>query len=153
MKLFHTSPKEITKIDRFGNFEDCLFFSSRVYQMAIGEVITYSIDAENMDFVEAWKLSDDEISAEIAKKIASRNFEDEDLELAEELLDTSKNLWEVGFDIGLDSEDIAEIDWFIQAKRGQCAKKMGFDGCLDEDEQGAVYIIPMLGRESILVEE
>ena len=121
--------------------------------MAIGKVITYSIDAENMDFVEAWKLSDDEIVAEIAKKIASRNFEDQDFELAEELLDTSKNLWKVGFDLGLDSEDIAEIDWFIQAKRGECAKKMGFDGCLDEDEQGTVYIIPMFGRESILVEE
>ena len=69
MKLFHTSPKEIKKIDQFGNFEDCLFFSARVYQMAIGEVITYSIDAENMDFIEAWKLSDDEIAAEIAKKL------------------------------------------------------------------------------------
>ena len=153
MKLFHTSPKEIKKIDQFGNFEDCLFFSARVYQMAIGEVITYSIDAENMDFIEAWKLSDDEIAAEIAKKIASRTFEDQDFELAEELLDTSKNLWKVGFDLGLDSEEKKKINWFIQAKRGQCAKKMGFDGCLDEDEQGAVYIIPMLGRESILVKE
>ena len=153
MKLFHTSPKEIKKIDQFGNFEDCLFFSARVYQMAIGEVITYSIDAENMDFIEAWKLSDDEIAAEIAKKIASRTFEDQDFELAEELLDTSKNLWKVGFDLGLDSEEKKKIKQLIKAKRGQCAKKMGFDGCLDEDEQGAVYIIPMLGRESILVKE
>lgn len=153
MKLFHTSPKEITSINRFGNFDDCLFFSSHVYQMAPGEVITYSIDAENMNFVEAWQLSDDEIIAKIAKKIASCNFEDEDLELAEELLDTSKNLWKIGFDLGLDSEDIAEIDWFIQARRGECAKKMGFDGCKDDDEQGAVYIIPMFGRETILNKE
>jgi len=152
MNLFHTSPSKIESIDKNGNFEDCLFFSNRVYQMAVGEVITYSIDAENMSFVEAWQLSDDEIITEIAKKIASRTFEDQDFELAEELLDTSKNLWKVGFDLGLDSEDIAEIDWFIQAKRGQCAKKMGYDGCKDEDEQGTVYIIPMLGRESILVE-
>jgi len=27
---------------------------------------------------------------------------------------------------------------------------MGFDGCEDEDEQGTVYIIPMLGREDEL---
>ena len=47
----------------------------------------------------------------------------------------------------------AENDWYIQAKRGECAKKMGFDGCLDQDEQGGVYIIPMLERESILVKE
>jgi hypothetical protein len=27
---------------------------------------------------------------------------------------------------------------------------MGYDGCEDEDEQGAVYIVPMLGRENEL---
>lgn len=140
MKLFHTSPKEITKIDRLGTFDDCLFFSVEPYSMSVGQVITYSIDAENMDFISASKLHDDEIISEIAER-----FEiDEDT--AESLLDGSDSVWNYDF-------ADAENDWFIQAKRGECAKKMGFDGCLDKDEQGAVYIIPMLGRESILVKE
>ena len=62
MKLFHTSPKEITKIDRFGAFDDCLFFSVEPYSMSVGEVITYSIDAENMSFIDAGDLTDAEIA-------------------------------------------------------------------------------------------
>ena len=140
MKLFHTSPREITKIDRFGTFDDCLFFSVEPYSMSAGEVITYSIDAENMSFVNASDLADDEIVAEISECF------DIDLDDAESLLDGSDSVWNHDF-------ADAENDWYIQAKRGECAKKMGFDGCLDEDEQGGVYIIPMLGRESILVKE
>ena len=140
MKLFHTSPKEITKIDRFGNFDDCLFFSVNPYSMSVGEVITYSIDAENMEFISASQLNDDEIISEIAERFEI------DLNDAESLLDGSDSVWNHDF-------ADAENDWYIQAKRGECAKKMGFDGCLDEDEQGSVYIIPMFGRESILVEE
>jgi len=140
MKLFHTSPKEITKIDRFGTFDDCLFFSVEPYSMSVGEVVTYSIDAENMSFVGAGDLTDAEIVAEIAERF------DIDEDLAESLLDGSDSVWNHDF-------ADAENDWYIQAKRGECAKKMGFDGCLDEDEQGGVYIIPMLGREAILNKE
>ena len=140
MKLFHTSPKEITKINRFGAFDDCLFFSVEPYSMSVGEVITYSINAENMNFVEACKLHDDEIVAEIADRFEI------DLDDAESLLDGSDSVWNHSF-------GDADADWFIQARRGERAKKMGFDGCLDRDEQGGVYIIPMFGRESILVKE
>lgn len=140
MKLFHTSPKEITKIDRFGTFDDCLFFSVKPYSMSIVEVITYSIDAENMDFVSASQLYDEQIVAEIAERFEINE------DAAESLLDGSDSVWNYDF-------ADAENDWYVQAKRGECAKKMGFDGCLDEDEQGAVYIIPMLGRESILIKE
>ena len=140
MKLFHTSPKEITEINRFGAFDDCLFFSVEPYSMSVGEVITYSIDAENMDFVNTSALHDDEIIAEISERF------DIDAETAESLLDGSDSVWNHDF-------ADAENDWYIQAKRGACAKKMGYDGCKDQDEQGSVYIIPMMGRESILVKE
>lgn len=140
MKLFHTSPKEITKINRFGQFDDCLFFSSNVYEMSACETITYSIDASNMRFIDASDLHDDEIIAEIAERF------DIDLDDAESLLDGSDSVWNHDF-------ADADADWFIQARRGECAKKMGFDGCEDQDEQGAVYIIPMFGRESILLED
>lgn len=138
MKLFHTSPKEITKIDRFGTFDDCLFFSATPYSMSVGEVITYSINADDMHFIDASDLHDSEVIAEIAERFEI------DLDDAESLLDGSDSVWNHYF-------ADAENDWFIQAKRGECAKKMGYDGCKDEDEQGTVYIIPMLGRESILV--
>lgn len=140
MKLFHTSPSEIETINKFGQFDDCLFFSTNVYEMSAGETITYSIDAENMRFVEAADLHDDEVIAEIAERFEI------DLDDAESLLDGSDSVWNHGF-------GDADADWWIQARRGECAKKMGFDGCKDHDEQGSVYIIPMFGRESILVKE
>lgn len=142
MKLFHTSPTKIESISKFGTFDDCLFFSIAPYSMSVGEVITYSVDASGMDFVDASDLHDDEIVERIAKVL------EVDLEDAESLLDGSSSIWD--FD---HIEDHGEQDWWLQAKRGECAVKMGFDGCIDRDEQGSVYIIPMFGRESILVEE
>ncbi|MPW43389.1 hypothetical protein [Acinetobacter guerrae] len=140
MFLFHTSPKEITKIDRSGKFDDCLFFATTPYSMSVGAVITYRIDAAEMDFINASGLYDEDIVVEIAKRF---NVE---IEVAESLLDGSDSVWNYDF-------ADADEDWYLQAKRGECAKKMGYDGCKDEDEQGGVYIIPMLGRESILNKE
>ena len=140
MKLFHTSPNKIEKVSKFGNFDDCLFFSTNVYEMSAGETITFSINADDMRFIDASDLYDSEVIAEIAERFEI------DLDDAESLLDGSGSVWKHDF-------ADAENDWDLQAKRGECAKRMGFDGCKDHDEQGAVYIIPMLNRESILVEE
>ncbi|MCU4483647.1 hypothetical protein [Acinetobacter ursingii] len=140
MKLFHTSPNKIEKVSKFGKFDDCLFFSTNVYEMSAGETITYSINADDMHFIDASDLHDSEVIAEIAERFEI------DLDDAESLLDGSDSVWNHYF-------ADAENDWFIQAKRGECAKRMGFDGCKDHDEQGVVYIIPMLNRESILFEE
>ena len=140
MKLFHTSPNKIEKVSKFGNFDDCLFFSPNVYEMSACETITYSINADNMRFVEACDLHDEEVVAEIAERFEI------DVDAAESLLDGSDSVWNHDF-------ADAENDWFIQTKRGECAKKMGFDGCKDHDEQGVVYIIPMFNRESILIKE
>ena len=139
MKLFHTSPNKIEKVSKFGNFDDCLFFSANVYEMSASETITYSINADDMRFVEACDLHDEEVVAEIAERF------EVDQNTAESLLDGSDSVWSHDF-------GDADADWFVQARRGECAKKMGFDGCKDHDEQGAVYIVPMFGRESILVE-
>lgn len=140
MKLFHTSPTKIESISKFGTFDDCLFFSNEVYEMSACETIVYSIDASNMSFIDASDLHDDEVISEIAERFEI------DLDAAESLLDGSGSVWNHSF-------GDADADWFIQARRGECAKKMGFDGCEDQDEQGTVYIIPMFGRESILVLE
>ena len=137
--LYHTSPVEITQIHKHGLFDDCLFFSVEPYSM--GDVkITYSIDDSEMSFIRASQLFDESIIAEISCDLEI------DAETAEELLQARQQVWNLDMDC-----DKAEADWKLQALRGKCAKVMGYDGCIDRDEQGAVYIIPMFGRESILL--
>ena len=136
--MFHTSPNEITTntINQSGVSGDCLFFSDDKYVISASAII-YTYEAE-FDCVLARELHDESIISEIAEYFNC------DLELAESLLDSSENEWDQGFNC--DGDD----SWWLQGKRGECAVKMGFDGCKDEDEQGCVYIVPMTGRESEL---
>lgn len=122
-------------INKLGIADDCLFFSDGIYRMS--PVSTYVYEAD-FDCVAAYELHDEEIIAEIAERF------DCDLELAESLLDGRECEWNQDFEC--DAED----SWWLQGKRGECAVKMGFDGCKDVDEQGQVYIVPMSGRESEL---
>lgn len=134
--MFHTSPSKIESgsINKFGIAGSCLFFSDDVYVMTASKnVFVYEAD---FNCVRASQLHDEEIIAQIA------NYFDVDLDTAEGLLDGSENEWDHGAD--------ADGSWWLQGKRGECAVKMGFDGCEDRDEQGTVYIVPMLGRESEL---
>ncbi|WP_419635184.1 hypothetical protein [Thiolapillus sp.] len=140
--MFHTSPIKIETgtVNEFGIAGDCLFFSDDVYVMtAASDHYVYEADFET---VRASELYDDVIIAEISEYCGC------DAETAEGLLDASKNEWEELTE--MDGSDLAELSWWLQGKRGGCAKKMGFDGCEDEDEQGTVYIIPMTGREDEL---
>jgi len=133
--MYHTSPKLIEEgsINAFGVAGSCLFFSDEVYQMSESSVFVYEAD---FDCVPAYKLHDDGIISEIADRFSVGT------DTAEKLLDASASEW----DFGADAED----SWWLQGKRGECAVKMGFDGCQDEDEQGVVYIVPMVSRESEL---
>lgn len=131
--MLHTSPSEEIKINNLGIAGSCLFFSDDIYQMSGKAKYVFEAD---FHCVRASQLHDDEIIAEIAEKF------DVDLGVAESLLDSSESEWDYGAD--------ADNSWWLQGKRGECAVKMGYDGCEDEDEQGAVYIVPMFGRESEL---
>ncbi len=136
--MFHTNPNKISSgsINKHGIASDCLFFSDDIYFMsAKGPCHVYEAE---FNCVPASQLSDEEIIKEIAEYFGCEH------ELAESLLDASENEWSQEFDC--DGED----SWWLQGKRGECAVKMGYDGCEDEDEQGTVYIIPMAGRESEL---
>ena len=136
--MYHTSPNIISEgtINSYGVAGDCLFFSDKIYFMtARGSCYVYEADFE---CVRASQLHDEVIIAEIAEYFCCN------VELAESLLDASEN--EYNQDFECDGED----SWWLQGKRGECAVKMGYDGCEDEDEQGVVYIIPMTGRESEL---
>lgn len=134
--MIHTSPKKIEEgtINSYGVAGDCLFFSDSVYVMTKSP--SYFVYEADFNCVPAYKLHDEEIIAEIAEKF------DVDADTAESLLDASENEWNHGAD--------ADSSWWLQGKRGECAVKMGFDGCEDEDEQGTVYIVPMTGRENEL---
>jgi hypothetical protein len=134
--MYHTSPNRIKAgtINNYGIAGSCLFFSDDVYQMSNAAVYVYEAD---FNCVEAYELYDEEIIAEIADKF------DVDSDHAADLLDGSASEWD------LDCCD-AEASWWLQGKRGDCAAKMGYDGCQDTDEQGTVYIIPMMGREAEL---
>lgn len=138
--MFHTSPNLITDgmINEFGIAGSCLFFSDRIYQMSNASIYTYEAD---FNCVPVYKLHDDEIIADIAERF------NVDLETAELILDGSETHPHRRVS---DDDDSAYDSWWLQGKRGECAVKMGFDGCEDTDEQGAVYIVPMLGRESEL---
>ena len=135
--MYHTSPKKIEEgsINSYGIAGDCLFFSDDVYRMSEASVYTYEAD---FDCVHVSQLHDEEIIGEIAEKFNVGEA------VAESLLDGSESEWDHGAD--------AEDSWWLQGKRGECAVKMGYDGCEDEDEQGTVYIVPMTGRESELRE-
>lgn len=131
--MFHTSPSKELKINSYGIAGDCLFFSDDVYQMSSASKYVFEAD---FNCVSSFELHDDEIIAEISDYFGC------DADLAESLLDASENEWNQDFECDADGS------WWLQGKRGQCAVKMGYDGCKDEDEQGVVYIVPMLGRES-----
>jgi hypothetical protein len=88
--------------------------------------------------IRASQLYDEAIVSEIAEYFGCST------ELAESLLDASESEW------GQNFECDGEGSLWLQGKRGQCAVKMGYDGCKDMDEQGVVYIVPMSGRESEL---
>ncbi|MDE8603911.1 hypothetical protein M3I01_013490 [Marinomonas sp. RSW2] len=140
MKIFHTSPVEIKAINTLGLFGDCLFFSNDVYTMtASSTVYTYSMEIEDEDFIDVSELYDEEVIKDICETL---EVEEDD---AERMLDGR----DTAFDHGKDGED----DWWIQRIQGECAKKMGYKACKAFDEQGTVYIIPMLGRESELTLE
>jgi len=135
--MYHTSPTEITEIKDsvFGGCAgDCLFFSDSIYKMtASPEFYVYEAHFNCVDVSELW---DEEIINEIAQEFGV------DLDTAESLLDGSQHESDYSNDV--------EKSYWLQGMRGQCGKKMGFDGCEDTDEQGAVYIVPMLGREDDL---
>ena len=136
MKIYHTSPSRIEKIKDNGLFGECLFFSNEIYQMGAGEVVVYSLDVEKI--IVASNLDDNSVIQDIA------NYFEIDEDEAEKVLTGRTSV----FNIGGDGED----DWWVQGKQGEAAKNMGYEAVKSEDEQGAVYIVPMLGRENDLIE-
>lgn len=138
MKLYHTSPKLIEKISARGTFGECLCFSVDVYSMSVGNVRVYSLELDESEVIDASDFEASDAPAVIAHMM---NVLECDEDQALEYL------------TGSDSHSDAEMDWFVQGQMGEAAKEAGFKAARSSDEQGVVYIVPMLGNESQLILE
>jgi hypothetical protein len=97
--------------------------------MSESSIYTYELDINDDEIIRASSLYDESIVSEIAELFEC----DEDD--AECLLDASMSEW--------DFECDEEKSWRLQGLRAECAKKMGFLACEDEDENGDVWMIKM----------
>lgn len=141
MELFHTSPSEITSITKFGHFDEFLCFSSRVYVMAARDFVTYKIEIDDESLIHASSLfyhEDADKLAGLVSEFCSRFDVDEDT--AEEIISEREQL---------DSSEADDL-WSAQTFTARAAKILGYRGVIMKDEQGTLYMIDMLGRESEL---
>ena len=139
--IYHTSHDEIKEIHNNGMFGDVLFFSNNIYEMAKANFV-YSVDADELSFIEPCQIDNEETTQEVMAY--AKVDEDTAFDLLSDKVDA--------YEIHEDYEDAADLCWRIQYFQAQAAKRMGFDGCKSRDEQGAVYMIPMFGRENLLNE-
>lgn len=147
MKLFHTSPNEISAITSAGRFGSFLFFSARVYTMTAGEALVYSLEIDDDSIVEAGRLFYHEDAAKLqllVDELAARLGIDEDD--AEALIDESKSV----FDLDGVEGDLGEMSWDVQHFTARAAALLGYRGVAVRDEQGTSYLIDMAGREGEL---
>ncbi|OVE45677.1 hypothetical protein [Chromobacterium violaceum] len=142
MELFHTSPNEITAISKNGRFGEFLCFSGNVYTMTAGQFVTYKLEINEELLIEAGSLFYHEDAAKLDVLVAQfcRRF-DVDEDTAEEIISEREQL---------DSADADDL-WDVQLFTARAAKLLGYRGCIMSDEQGALYMIDMLGHEAELV--
>lgn len=143
MGLFHTG--NVTKINTWGTFGSFLFFSADVYKTSAGAANIYKIEIDGNEIIEAYSLFYHEDAAKLdslVSELAEKYGIDEDV--AADLISEKANAW-------AEIEDCdAETSWEIQHYTARAAKILGYRGVQVEDEQGAAYMIDMLGRESEL---
>lgn len=151
MILFHTSPTKITTINRDGRFGEFLFFSDDVYVMTASDnVHVYKLDINSDEIIEASQLFYVDDSDQILKSLIDevKDMLGVDDETACDLIDETVSIYDIDTDVS--AEDLADCSWEIQRITATAAKMLGYKGVQVEDEQGAAYMIDMLGRESLL---
>lgn len=148
LTLYHTSPEPITSIDRSGLFGDCLCFASRPYVMtAAAQPRVYRIELPESEVVEAstfFHRDDCDRLAGIVARVAEMVGCDEDA--AEDLLSGRQALLDVA------NEFDPEQDFEIQRLQAEAARALGYRAVQTVDEQGAMWLVSMFGREADLVD-
>lgn len=149
MKIYHTSPEKIQQINSFGLFGDALCFAEQPYVMtAAPSPVMYSIEIDEEEIIDACSFffrEDYEKLGGLVTEIMEMVECDEDT--AQDLLSGKAALVDVA------GEFDAEQDFEIQKMAVQAAKILGYRAVLLRDEQGPMYLVSMLGRESDLKEE
>lgn len=149
MELFHTSPVEITVITNRGRFGEFLFFSSSIYTMTSAAPVVYRLELADDEVIEAGRLffhGDAEKLSPMVAELASRlSITEED---AEALIEESKSAHDID---SIAPEDAADASWDAQLFTARAAKLLGFRAVQVKDEQGAAWMVDMLGREAELV--
>ncbi|OQS36496.1 hypothetical protein [Chromobacterium haemolyticum] len=149
MELFHTSPEAISQINTHGRYGSFLFFSSHVYAMTAGSVNAYSIELDESECIGAGELFYHEDAAKLdslVAEVAARYGIDE--EAAAALIDESKSIYDI--ESNVEPEDLGDAAWDIQHATASAATLLGFRAVRASDEQGASYMVDMLGREQDL---
>ena len=137
MKIIHTSPNKIEKINDSGIFGDCLFFSANEYMMTQSDIVyVYSLEISEEKICAVYDLYDEEIIRNIAEVL---EISEDD---AERVLNSRDTVWEHGGG--------GEIDWWVQGKQGECAKRMGLRPPRVEMNKGMFISCPCLIVKMIL---
>lgn len=148
MELFHTSPNKIEKVNQFGLFGECLCFSEKPYFMtAAADPVVYRIELDDSEIVEASTFffrDDCDKLAGLVEEVMELVGCDEDT--AQDLLAGTQALLDVA------DEFDYEMDFEIQKLTGKAGKVLGFRAVETRDEQGAMWLVAMLGHEQDMVE-
>lgn len=148
MDLFHTSPAKIDKIHTSGRFGEFLFFSDRVYVMTAGDFQTYKLELSEDDVIPAgrlfWHDDAEKLQPLVAELAARLGVSEED---AEALIEESKSTHDID---SIEPEDAADASWDVQLFTARAAKMLGFRAVQVQDEQGAAWMVDMLGHEEDL---
>ncbi|GGM25847.1 hypothetical protein ACFQDN_22145 [Pseudomonas asuensis] len=148
MELFHTSPSEITTINTDGRFFEFLCFAVDEYVMTTEEFVTYRITVDENDIIEAGSLFYHPNAADLSPLVEGvMRMVGCDEGTAEELISQRIDVFSLD---DIDAADAGELSWDIQATTAKAAKILGFRGVSMLDEQGACYMIDMLGHEAEL---
>lgn len=141
-RYYHTSPTPIAQIHDLGLFGSFLFFSARPYRMSEASAVVYTVEVDEGEIVEAWRLfhlaGGGELDA-LVREFSARFEVDEDT--AEDVISERAQL---------DGAD-AEASWECQHFTARAARILGFRGVRVQDEQGHSVMLDMLGREGELV--
>lgn len=154
--FLHSSPEKELKIDEYGLFGSFLFFvtgedAGDAYRMSSDNNV-FALEENSVSLIKASSLFYQEGANEenkalwaIVHEVMERFNVDEETAMA--LLDESES--EIVNEYDKESE--GEDGWWLQHATARAAKALGFDGVEVTDEQGASYMIDMLGREEELI--
>lgn len=161
----HCSAEKITKTKFSQNFSllnDTLFFYEREYasHLSCGDYVYHLYIDPQKDIISVEELHDKEIINKIYEgclkyQINEGNLDlnkKEALQLAEDLLDTSKNPYNDEFDGFLTGEEAGEWQGDLRVWQAECARKMGYIGALDEGALGEerFFLVSINEREHLL---